>query len=61
MKVSEMEKEDKKYYFDLIKDTAFFVSGIFLGPIIDFAFLMKKHAPILRKKISKKMNLKEVK
>jgi len=61
-----MQMQDKEYFKEFSKDMGLFVAGIFVGPIIDFSLLMKKHAPILHKKISDKINkkikfLKEVK
>jgi hypothetical protein len=61
-----MRKQDREYYKDLSKEVGIFVSGIFIGPVVDFAELVKKHGPILHKKMAKEFNkrvkfLKEVK
>jgi hypothetical protein len=53
-----MKTQDKEYFKEFSKDVGLFVAGIFVGPIIDFSLLMKKHAPILHKKISDKINKK---
>mgnify|MGYP001626461735 FL=1 len=53
-----MKSENKQYYLELAKDLSLFTAGIFTGPFIDFALLMKKHAPILHKKIFQKINEK---
>ena len=53
-----MKMQDKEYFKEFSKDMGLFVAGIFVGPIIDFSLLMKKHAPVLHKKISNKINKK---
>ncbi|MGC8673424.1 MAG: hypothetical protein ACP5TO_08025 [Thermoplasmata archaeon] len=53
-----MKSDDRQYFLELAKDLGLFTAGIFTGPFIDFALLMKKHAPILHKKISQKINEK---
>ncbi|MGC8584885.1 MAG: hypothetical protein ACP5L4_02020 [Thermoplasmata archaeon] len=53
-----MKRNDKQYLIELTKDIGLFTAGVFTGPFIDFAMLMKKHAPVLHRKISKKINEK---
>ncbi|MFP3257775.1 MAG: hypothetical protein RXO36_08240 [Candidatus Nanopusillus acidilobi] len=53
-----MQTQDKEYFKELSKDVGLFIAGIFAGPIIDLSLLMKKHAPVLHKKISSKINKK---
>lgn len=51
-----MKNDGREYFKELAKDVSLFTAGIFTGPIIDFVQLMKKHAPILHRKVSEKIN-----
>lgn len=53
-----MKNNDKKYYKELAKDVSVFSAGLVAGPIIDFAELVRKHAPVLHKKVGEKIGKK---
>ncbi len=58
MRIKETQEQKSDYIKDLSKDIALFTAGLFTGPFIDAAQLVKKHAPVIHREIKRTMRKK---